>query len=131
MDTATQLRVFCLCVLVGVCGGVLYTPFCVIRRFPRLKKKKGRGVWIALDILYCLAFAVLTVYAAYALKFPSFRVYMWGGYLLGGIIYLKILHKTIAFFENIWYNKLSKGIKKAKNRRNTLRKRRTKDYDAR
>ena len=122
MDTATQLRVFCLCVLVGGCGGVLYTPLCLIRKFRYFKNAKRKGLSIALDILYCLAFAALTVYAAYLLKFPSFRTYMWGGYLLGEIIYLKILHKTIAFFENMWYNKISKGIKKAKNRRNTLKR---------
>ena len=131
MNGENQLWIFLVCVGMGVVGGILHLPFRVLARVCGVGENKRKGIGIAIDIVYFLMLAVGSVWITYALRFPDFRVYQWFGYAIGGIIYLKILHKTIAFFENIWYNKLSKGIKKAKNRRNTLRKRRTKDYDAR
>jgi hypothetical protein len=53
------------------------------------------------------------------------------GFAVGGIIYLKTLHKIIAFFENVCYNKLTQLVKKARKQEKTLKKRRVKKYDAR
>jgi hypothetical protein len=55
---------------------------------------------------------------------------MWIGYALGGIIYLKSLHRILAFLQNVCYNRVIKMIKKAKKREKTLKKR-EKLYDAR
>ena len=59
-------------------------------------------------------------------NFNDFRIFWWIGYILGGIIYLKSLHKIIAFFENVCYNKVTKLVKKAKNQEKALKKRRIK-----
>lgn len=59
---------------------------------------------ITLDITFFAAFATFVNFATYRLKFPSFRVYTWLGYAVGGIIYAKTLRKFLAFLEKVCYN---------------------------
>ena len=120
MDTQNQWRIFLLCVLIGLIGGVLYELFSVVRFLLVGKGKKRKALGAAVDILYSMAFALVCIYGAYAFDFPDFRVYMWIGYLVGGIIYLKSLHKIIAFFKKVCYNSINLLIKKAKKREKTL-----------
>ena len=51
------------------------------------------------------------------LHFPAFRVYIGIGYALGGIIYLQILHKTLAIFKKVCYNMSTKIVQKVKKAR--------------
>jgi hypothetical protein len=39
------------------------------------------------------------------------------GYAIGLIIYLKILHRTLAIFEKVCYNMFTKVVKKAKSKK--------------
>ena len=122
MNGENQLWIFLVCVGMGVVGGILHLPFRVLARVCGVGENKRKGIGIAIDIVYFLILAVGSVWITYALRFPDFRVYQWLGYAIGGIIYLKILHKTIAFFENICYNRITRMGKKAKKARKKLEK---------
>ena len=122
MDTQNQLQTFAICLLVGYIGGLLYEPFGLLRIAFGCPRGKAKGVGMALDTLYFAALALMATLAAYLFHFPALRVYMWVGYILGGILYLKSLHKIIAFFENMCYNGIRNKLKKAKKREKTLSK---------
>lgn len=122
MDTKNQFAIFGLCVCVGFIGGVLYEAFAFFRWLFGCGRGKNKLLGGALDIAFWICFTGTCVFAAYAFRFPALRVYMWAGYLLGGIIYLKTLHKIIAFLENLCYNKLNKLVKRAKNKEKTRSK---------
>ena len=112
MDTLGQLTVFLQCVGIGFCGGVLYEIVSIVK-FPFSKRKKlAKILENTADGVFWFGFFLDSVYLAYTFEFPAFRVYMWIGYLVGGILYLKILHKIVAFFKKICYNEISKGIKR-------------------
>lgn len=128
MDTEKQFVYFCLCLAVGFAGGLIYGAFSFVRVAFNCPRGKNRIVGAAADIAFFLAFALVCVAAAYLFDFPSFRVYMWIGYALGLILYLKSLHKAVAFFQNVCYNKIAKVIEKTKKRKKSLKKR--KEYDA-
>lgn len=122
MDTQNQFSVFLLCICVGLLGGILYEPFALTRLVLGCERGKSKPFGVALDVLYWLCFALLTVLAAFVFRFPEFRTYMWIGYALGGIIYAKTLRKIVAFLENMCYNKIIKVIKKAKKKEKNLPK---------
>ena len=125
MDTRYQLGVFISCVAIGFLGGVLYELFAFFA-LPFQKSVKGKKLVVLFDIAFWLSFSVFSVWVSCLLKFPDFRAFWWIGYLFGGIIYLKTLHKIIAFLENVCYNKVAHWIKKTKKREKTLKKRRVK-----
>lgn len=113
MQTQNQFFTFLLCVAVGFCGGFLYEIFTFFARL--FGQGKGRKVTSFLcDTVFFIAFAAFSVFAAVILHFPSFRVYMWIGYLLGGIIYLKSLRRIVAFLENVCYNVVRQKAKSKK-----------------
>lgn len=113
MDTLGQFTFFSLCVSVGFFGGVLYDALSLLKPAINGKKKWKIIVVHCVDFCFWLAFLAVSVWWTYALEFPSFRVYMWIGYLVGGILYLKTLHKIVAFLKNMCYNKQRKTRKKA------------------
>ena len=122
MDTKHQLALFGLSLLVGILGGILYEFFAFLRLLFGCEEKKRKGIGGALDIGFWICFTCLSLFLAYSLKFPDFRIYFWLGYALGGILYLKSLHKIIAFLEKLCYNKITKLIKRSKNQEKTLSK---------
>ncbi|MBQ8375072.1 MAG: spore cortex biosynthesis protein YabQ [Clostridia bacterium] len=122
MDTNNQFTVFALCIFVGFVGGVVYEVFAFGRFLLGCPRGKNKILGVAFDILFFITFACVCTAFAYAFRFPDFRVYIWLGYLVGGILYLKTLHQIVAFFENMCYNGINKLIKKAKNREKTLSK---------
>ena len=123
MDTSNQFAVFGICVGVGFLGGVLFEVFAFLRLLLFCPRGKNKALGGALDVMSFLLFAVVCVFVAYLFHFPEFRVYMWIGYALGGILYLKTLHEIVAFFESVCYNGITKLVKKAKKREKTLFKR--------
>ena len=122
MDTKNQFAYFLLSVGIGFVGGAIYELFAVIRRIFRCRKRKMIGH--AVDISYCISFAIWCIFASFLLRFPDFRGYMFLGWGLGCAIYLKILHRIVAFLENMWYNVLVKMVTKAKSKEKTLQKER-------
>ena len=117
MDSKGQLGVFCLCVAIGFVGGVLYEIFILFRMIFRCDKGKNKAMGIALDMAFFVAFGVLCIYGAYRFYFPNLRFYMWIGYAVGYIIYLKTLRRILAFLEKVCYNKASKVAKKVKTKK--------------
>lgn len=114
MDAKNQFAYFLLCVAIGFYGGLIYEIFAVIRFCFGCERKKRRTVGIILDLIFGATFACFAVYAAFLLKFPSFREYMCIGYLLGGIIYAKTLRRILAFCEKVCYNILARVVKRQK-----------------
>ena len=123
MDTSNQFATFGLCIGVGFLGGVLYEAFAFFRLLLGCPRGKNKWLGVSLDIAFFIAFAGVCVVAAYVFRFPDFRGYMWLGYALGGILYLKTLHEIVAFFGNVCYNKINQLIKKAKRREKRFLKR--------
>ena len=126
MDTKGQFTYFLLSVAVGFVGGLLYEVFSLFRILFSCDKGKWKGIGIGLDIGFCLLFTIWCIYMSFCLRFPDFRVYVCCGWVLGFAIYLKILHRILAFFENVCYNVLVKMAKKAKSKKKTLKKERKK-----
>lgn len=79
--SSNQLYYFCACITFGVFFGVFYSIFKVF--FVKLQYK----LVVFLDILMYLLFVILFTIFAYAMKFPSFRIYMPLGVLLGKFLY--------------------------------------------
>lgn len=111
-----QFYVFLLCLAVGFLMGIVY-EICAFLRLIFRCENKNKGLGTLFDVLFFLSFGIAAVFTAYVFHFPSFRVYMCLGYALGLIIYLKSLHRILAFFQRICYNKINKWIKRRKIRR--------------
>ena len=124
MDTKNQFAYFLISVAMGFVGGLLYELFAVVRCLCRCHLGKRKMLGIGLDIVFCVAFAALGVFLSFWLHFPDFRGYMWIGWLVGGAIYLRILHKILALCEKVCYNVLVKIVTKAKSKEKTLHKER-------
>jgi hypothetical protein len=122
MDSQGQFLVFCLCTATGFFGGVIYEPFSFIRLLCRCHADKNKIIGMIIDLLFCLIFALLYISLAYKCHFLAFRAYMCLGYALGFIIYLKILHRIVAFFEKVCYNMIAQKAKKIKKQEKTLKK---------
>ena len=121
MDTKNQFAYFLLSVGIGIVGGILYEIFALLRLLVHGRRCE-QPIGIALDMLYGCSFAAVGIWITYLLYFPGFRVYMWIGYLLGGIIYSKTLRRIVAFSEKVCYNELAKLVKKAKKRKKLSKK---------
>ena len=102
---------------VGFFAGFLYEMFSLCRVLLGCRKGKNRIIEIFLDLVFFFAFTVICIYVGYIWKFPAFRIYMWLGYGLGITIYLIFLHRILAFWENLWYNKLTKAIEKTRKKK--------------
>ncbi len=120
MDSQNQFTVFCLCIIVGFVGSVTYEIFFAFRCLCGCRREKYKLLGAIFDILFFLTFAFLCIAAAYFLRFPSFRVYMWLGFGLGGGLYSKTLRRMVAFLEKVCYNMLRKVATKLKKRKNSL-----------
>ena len=123
MDTKNQFAYFLLSVAIGFVGGLLYELFALVRLLFRVKNGKRKALGVGIDITFCICFAILCIYASFFLHFPDFRGYMCIGWLVGGIIYLKILHRIVAFLEKVCYNVLVKMVTKARSKEKTLKER--------
>lgn len=117
MDSKNQFYIFCFCLAIGFVGGLMYEPFSFIRKLFKHQKPLNKIIGVIADLLYCLTLTALCIFTAYLLHFPDFRLYMILGYAIGLIIYLKILHRTLAIFEKVCYNMFTKVVKKAKSKK--------------
>lgn len=124
MDSKGQLVCFLLSVAIGFVGGLLYEAVCLLRFLFSCDKEKRKGIGVAIDMLGCLCFAFWCIVASFCLRFPDFRGYICLGWVVGCIIYLKILHRILAFLIKVCYNVLVRMLDKAKNKIKTLKKER-------
>ena len=120
MDTAGQLGRFLLCVLLGGLGGALYDVLSLFA--PKSPKKAGKILRFWAYVAFFALFAVGCVWAFSRFRFPAFREYFYLGFAVGMIIYLKSLHKAVAFFKNLCYNVGKKWINRLKNRKSFRKK---------
>ena len=114
MDSKNQFFYFCLCIITGFLAGIPYEIFVLLRQAFRCDRGKNKALNIILDLIYPVFFAIFCVFMQFILHFPALRVYMWAGYALGFIIYLKILRRILAFLQKLCYNNLAKVLRKAK-----------------
>lgn len=122
MDSQNQFMYFAFSVLIGFIGAAMYEIIYLLRWIFGCRKGKNKAIGTGLDILFFIIFTIWCIFTSYLLHFPSFRVYIGIGYLVGGIIYLKILHKTVAIFEKVCYNMFTKMVEKVKKtRKNSLK----------
>lgn len=117
MDGKGQFGVFCLCIAVGFVGGLFYEFFVLLRALFRCGRGKNKLVGVLLDVAFFVCFAGLCIYAAYRFRLPNLRFYMWIGYGLGWIIYLKTLRRIVALLQKVCYNKAIKVAKKVKTKK--------------
>ena len=94
-----QLRIFLLCILIGIVGGVFYDAFFLLRAPLRV-----RWVRILCDFLFCLTFGAVYLLFAVSFRMPPLRTYYILGLTLGLFLYLKSFHKIVAFFSEKLYN---------------------------
>ena len=120
MDSKNQFTVFCLRLAVGFTCGLIYEIFAFFRWIVGCERGKNKVLGGILDFLFFISFAVFCIFSSVLLHFSGFRVYMWLGFGLGGMIYSKTLRRIVAFFENMCYNLSYKIIIKAKARKNSL-----------
>ena len=122
MDTERQFITFCLCITTGFIGGIIYEPFSFVHRLSKCLTNKNKLIGIITDLLFCFIFSLLCVYASYKFHFGGFRMYMCIGFGGGFIIYLKILHRIVAFFEKVCYNTYIQKVKRNKKARKNSQK---------
>lgn len=123
VDTQNQCIYFALSVSIGFFGAAFYEIYALLRWMFGCKKGKNKPLEVVLDVLFFVNFAIWCIFTSFLLHFPSFRVYIGIGYVIGGIIYFKILHKTVAIFKKICYNNLTETLKRLKKQEKTLSKR--------
>lgn len=99
MGEANQLYVFFCCVLSGVVSGVVYDILYLVKQFA-----KGKAVAVSLDALFFIVFAGIYIFISVMFALPSFRPYMFFGCLAGLLLYLKSMHRILAFFVKTLYN---------------------------
>jgi len=124
MDSRGQLVCFLLSLAVGFVGGLAYEAVYILRFLFSCDKGKWKGMGVVIDIFGCLCFAFWCMLASFCLQFPDFRGYICLAWVLGCIIYLKILHRILAFLIKVCYNVLVRMLNKAKNKIKTLKEER-------
>ena len=100
--SSNQLYYFCACITFGVFFGIFYSIFKVFSiKFPY-------KLFVFLDILIYLLFVIIFTIFAYAMKFPSFRIYMPFGVLLGKFLYSISFEIILAKLVKKGYNILNR-----------------------
>lgn len=108
----SHLHAFLLCALLGFIGGALYDLLTGLA-YPF----KRRVLTVLSEAVFCLLFSGL--YLIFSLKsaLPAFRLYLFFGCAAGFFLYLKSLHKTVAFFAKKVYNACVDKIQKRRDRK--------------
>lgn len=117
MDSKNQFTIFCLCIAVGFVGGMIYEVFAVFRWIFGCKRGKNKNFGGLLDFLFFICLAIFYTLSSFLLHFSGFRVYMWLGFGIGGVLYTKTLRRMVAFWENMCYNVFHKIVIKAKSKK--------------
>ncbi len=106
--TNNQLFIFLSCLSLGIASGVVYEFFYLLKKVVRLKIFK-----YIFTLIFFIVLSILYVALSVYFEFPSFRLYMYIGVLLGLVIYIKSFHYFIAILLKKGYNKLKReGVRK-------------------
>ena len=109
MATQGQIFYFLTCVFFGFSGGFIWEFFsCFTIVFH--KEKAKRVAKIVTDVLFFVLFGGLCAWFGAYFSFPAPRAYMYVGYALGLIIYLKSMKILLAFLKKLCYNTFIKKI---------------------
>lgn len=99
MESASQIYYFFCCLLCGAASGVVYDFIYVVKQIFSNKK-----IHFLLDIIFFFAFSGMYIFTSVMFELPSFRLYMFIGCLIGLLLYLKSMHRMLAFFVKRLYN---------------------------
>ena len=119
MDTQNQFTYFLLSICIGFMGGLFYEIFAFFRLVCACDRGKCKALGIMFDVFFGLIFALHCIFSSFCLRFPDFRGYIGGGWLIGFIIYIKTLRRIVAFFEKVCYNSIARMFKRAKRKKKT------------
>ncbi len=97
--TNGQIYLFFSCLSFGIASGLVYSVIIFLKKVIKIKVIK-----ILLDLLFFLILSVSFLIYTFLLKFPSIRVYMLVGVVLGLYIYLKSFHFILAKMCKRLYN---------------------------
>lgn len=106
-----QLKLFLICVSIGLCSGSLHDLFSAFTYPFRGQKREGL-IWVVYELSFCIAFAISFLALRSNLDFPDFRMYMALGLGLGFCLYYKFLRILLAFLKKVCYNVLRKSCKR-------------------
>lgn len=101
----SQIYVFIACFALGGGCGIFFSLAAAFKFF--IKNKYVRAIPDTIAFILCAVFYVIF---AYSLKFPSFRVYMPFGVILGIAVYMKSFHIILAIIWKKLYNNKIKLI---------------------
>ncbi len=110
--TSNQFYYFCACISFGVFFGILYGFYKLF--FAKLPYK----VFVVLDVIIYLLFAIFFIIFAHIMKFPSFRIYMPFGVLLGKFLYSISFEIILAKLVKKGYNILKRKKERISDERN-------------
>lgn len=99
-----QFYVFISCISFGLVGGVLYSPFSALKFV-----LKNNALKIIVDTVYFIIVSALFSVYAFLMYFPTLRIYMLIGVLLGLLLYFKSFHIILAKLMKKFYN-ITKNI---------------------
>lgn len=116
-ETLSQFCVFVACVGYGAISGIIFSMSSALKY---VFNKKALG--IVSDALSFFIVGGVYVYYSYALNFPSLRLYMPLGVLLGIYCYMKSFHIILAKICKKAYNILQKKRKLQKHERRQIKK---------
>ena len=111
MFSVDQLKIFFICLGVGVCAGTVRDLFSAFL-YPFRGKKGEEKVWFCYEILFCVAFALAFIAIEANLGFPDFRGFMAVGLAVGFWLYYKIFRIMLAFLKKVCYNILKNKSKR-------------------
>ena len=133
MERILELSIVFQSIIIGFVGGVFYEVFSVMRWLCGVKRGKAYALGVLFDVLFFAIFAVFATFTATKAGFPAFRWYIFVGYGIGLLLYLKILHRILDFFEKVCYNAVYRSIKscqmKLKERKNFKKKQGKRNYE--
>lgn len=106
-----QLKLFLICISIGLCAGAMHDLFSTFA-YPFRGRKREELVWFIYELSFCIAFAFAFLAFQANLSFPDFRMYMAFGLGVGFCLYYKFLRILLAFLKKVCYNVLRKSCKR-------------------
>lgn len=105
------LFIFLICIACGVCSGVVYDVFYLVRSAIcgvewQKYTKKDIAFTALCDVLYFLILTAMFLFVSVVFNFYRIRWFMVLGCVLGVLLYLKSIHFLIAILAKKVYNKV-------------------------